>query len=246
LDWTKAKTILIIALLVSNVTIIVTYIFDLQSKENVDENLIREILEDANVIIETELPDYPKRMAVLYVQPEHEDRKAVMKVLEAQTRADISLSSESEIDANIEAANRIMKECGYLTKNTELSLPTYEKNGETLIKYRNVYDNIPIEESSIICAVKGGRVLSLEREWYSPVELHDKRGEIMGALEAMIMLLPDKDESETLIIKGVELVYWVNSEGAGVESPVADTALPAWKITDSMGNDRYVTAYRQR
>jgi hypothetical protein len=244
-DWTKAKTILIIALLATNVTLLAVYSLEWQQRERVDEGVIFKILEAANVHIETELPDYPKRMAVLYVRPQPADHRDIMEILASQAAGGDGIG-EAEIDAAIAAADRVMRECGYMTENARLILPVSEENGKILIKYRNVYDNIPIEESSAVCGVENGRVTSLERKWYLPVELHDKKGEIMGPAEAMIMLLPDKDESEAMSIKKVELVYWVSPEGAGVESPVADTALPAWKITDGQGREAYIPAYRQR
>ncbi|MDR0425510.1 MAG: hypothetical protein LBH39_08710 [Clostridiales Family XIII bacterium] len=271
MDWTKAKTILIIALLATNVTLLAVYSLEWKQRERVDEGVIFEILEAANVRIEAELPDYPKRMAVLYVRPQPADHRTIMEILANQAAPEREGGQgaepapggdgeagadgkepggdgpgEAEIDAAVAAADGVMRECGYLTENARRILPVSYENGKILIKYRNVYDNIPIEESSAVCEVENGRVMSLERKWYMPVELHDKKGEIMGPAEAMIMLLPDKDESEAMSIKKVELVYWVSPEGAGVESPVADTALPAWKITDGRGRETYIPAYRQR
>jgi hypothetical protein len=64
-------------------------------------------------------------------------------------------------------------------------------------------------------------------------------------MEALMRLLPDKDEEETIIVRDMELVYRVDPDRPRDESLVEDTALPAWKVTDSKGVVTYITAFEQ-
>ncbi|MDR1246153.1 MAG: hypothetical protein LBK57_03895 [Clostridiales Family XIII bacterium] len=241
MDWTKAKNILIAALLVTNIVLLGAYVLRETRRADADNDAtLRRILTEYNVFLETEMPRQPAPMAVLYVQPETEDGARVEKALEEQKPI-----SNASREAMLDAANDILESCGFITENTK-SPAQFETDGEkTLIRYRNIFDDIPIEESYIICTIEGGRVAALNRKWYTPLELHDKKGEIIGPTEALMQLLPEKPEEETIIIRGMELVYRVDPDRPGGESPVGDTALPAWKITDSKGSVVYIAAYAQ-
>ncbi|MDR1573031.1 MAG: hypothetical protein LBS24_01830 [Clostridiales Family XIII bacterium] len=241
MDWTKAKNILIAALLVTNLMLLGAYILrEMQRAGADDEDTLRRILTEYNVFLETEMPKQPSPMAVLYVRPETEDRSLIERVLAKQRPI-----PSDDGEALQEAANAVLKSCGILTENTRLVLP-FETNGEkTVLRYRDVFDNIPIEESYILCTIEGGRIAEISRKWYTPLELHDTKGEILGPIEALMQLLPEKNEAETVIVRNMELVYHVNPDRAGAESLVGDTALPAWKITDDKGAVTYVAAYAQ-
>jgi hypothetical protein len=132
-----------------------------------------------------------------------------------------------------------------MTENTKLVLP-FETNGEkTILRYRDVFEGIPIEESYILCTIEDGRIAEISRKWYTPLALHDAKGEILGPREALMQLLPEKNEEEIVIVRSMELVYHVNPDRPGEESLVGDTALPAWKITDDKGVVTYIAAYAQ-
>jgi hypothetical protein len=241
MDWTKAKNILIVALLVTNLVLLCAYVLRENRRADADDDAtLRRILTEYNVFLETEMPKQPAPMPVLYVQPETEDSARVAKAL-AEQKPILNADRETVLDA----ANTVLESCGILTENTKPPAQ-FETDGEkTVIRYRNVFEDIPIEESYIICTIEGGRVAELSRKWYTPLELHDKKGEIIGPTEALMQLLPEKPEEETIIVRNMELVYRVDPGRPGGESPVGDTALPAWKITDSTGSVVYIAAYAQ-
>jgi hypothetical protein len=214
------------------------------AKAGVDEGIFERILASSNVSVETNLPEKPGRMAVLYVQPETADKAAVEDALRGQTAVAFSSDKVRYEGELAEAAERVLEKCGFMSENVELASLTQEgAEGKAVATYRDVYKGIPIEESYIICAFEGGRVVGVDRKWYSPVDTHDRKGEVISPMEALMRLLPDKDESERVAIRDVSLVYWVDPQGAREASPVGDTALPAWKITDSLGRVTYVQAY---
>jgi hypothetical protein len=242
MDWSKAKNILIIALLITNLVLLGTYVWrETQRSGADDEDTLRRILTEYKVFLETEIPKQPAPMAVLFVRPEPDDRALIEKALEEQTpRPDADRESPAD------AANDFLKRCGFMTENTKLSMPIETKGESALLRYRDVFDGIPIEESYILCTTENGRVTGLRRKWYTPLELHDTKGEIIGPIEALMQLLPEKDKEDAFIVREMELVYRVDPDRPAAESsPVGDTALPAWKITDNEGLVTYVAAYAQ-
>jgi hypothetical protein len=240
MDWTKAKNILIVALLVTNLVLLGAYVLRDIRSDGDDDATLRRILTEYNVFLETELPKQPDSMAVLYVQPEAYDEVRVAQALAEQTPP-----TGADDDALLDAADAVLKRCGFMTENVTPVTP-FEADGEkTLIRYRDIFEGIPVEESYIICTMEGGRVADISRKWYTPLELHDRKGEIIGPIEALMQLLPEKSEDETVIVRNMELVYRVDPDRPGDESLVGDTALPAWKITDNGGAVIYIAAYAQ-
>jgi hypothetical protein len=240
MDWTKAKNILIVALLVTNLLLLGAYIFR-GVRSAGDDDTLRRILTESKVFLETELPKQPSSMAVLYVQPETDDADLVRRALAGQT----PVSGGADDDALLDAANAVIERCGFMTQNVRPAPPFETDGGKIIIRYRDMFEDIPIEESYIICTIEDGRVTDIDRKWYTPLELHDKKGKIISPIEALMQLLPEKPEDETIIVRDMELVYRVDPDRPGEESLVADTALPAWKLTDSTGGVVYIAAYAQ-
>jgi hypothetical protein len=244
MDWTKAKNILIAALLVTNLLLLGAYMLrEMQRSGADDEDTLRRILTEYKVFLETDLPKRPAPMAVLYVRPETEDRALIAKAIAEQEP--IPAADRDDPEALSDAADAVLARCGLMTENTKRAT-SFETNGEeTILRYRDVFEGIPIEESYILCAIKNGRVTRVDRKWYTPIELHDAKDEIIGPIDALMQLIPEKDKADPVIVQDMELVYHVNPDRPGAESLVGDTALPAWKITDSEGRVRYVAAYAQ-
>ncbi|MDR2088769.1 MAG: hypothetical protein LBP73_05385 [Clostridiales Family XIII bacterium] len=241
MDWTKAKNILIVALLVTNLLLLGAYVLrEMQRSAAEDEDTRRRILTEYKVFLETEIPKQPAPMAVLFVRPETEDRARIEQALAEQAPI-----PDDDRESLRSAANAVLERCGLMTENTELAAPFETDGGATTLRYRDVFDGIPIEESYILCTIKDGRIAEIRRKWYTPLELHDTKGEILGPIEALLQLLPEKDKEEAVVVRDMELVYRVDPAGPVAESPVGDTALPAWKITDDKGIITYVAAYAQ-
>jgi hypothetical protein len=238
MDWTKAKTIIIAALLVTNVFMLLVYLTRTVERPD-DEEVLREILKSENIFLETELPRRPRPMAMLYVEPETADAGAVERALAAQAPMGGGLTDR----ALAGAVEDVLESCGLMTENTRLAGPPVREGSAAVLRYRDVFGDIPIEESYIVCTVEDGRVTDIDRKWYKPLALHDKKGEILAPINALVRLISTKEREERLVIREVELVYRVSPVGLGSESPVGDTALPAWRIVDAQGDERFVAAY---
>ena len=87
MDWTKAKSILIVALLVTNLVLIATYFLQNNSQKNDDkemQNATVKLLEQKNIFVNTDIPQEHPRMAKLTVRYDKMNQTAVEEQLALQ------------------------------------------------------------------------------------------------------------------------------------------------------------------
>jgi hypothetical protein len=88
-------------------------------------------------------------------------------------------------------------------------------------------------------------IVDFDRYWLNPVEMSDIEKEVIPAAAALIKFMSGKTDDEKIYVEDISLVYWLDASSFDVESPVTDTAFPAWKITYNRGNVRYILAWEQ-
>ena len=242
MDWSKAKTILIISLLVTNLILLATLYFKNMKSNAEDNDLLLEILAASNIQVDSGIPKKPGNMAALYVKAEilspSESGQDLSEILFHEGRADDPEDAESVKLF----ADELLEKNELKDKNTYFS--SIEKHELSwIVNYTDIYNGIPIEESYIKLHINNGEYSGIERKWYRPISLHNQKGEVISPVKALMQLLPEKKEDEVLIITDIELVYWVDVNNTYILSPINDTAIPAWKITDSTGHIRYTGGY---
>jgi hypothetical protein len=57
--------------------------------------------------------------------------------------------------------------------------------------------------------------------------------------------MSEKTTEGKIYVEGLSLVYWLDSSVFDAESPVTDTAFPAWKITYNNGKIQHILAWEQ-
>ena len=243
MDWSKAKTILIISLLVTNLILLATLYFKNMKTTADDNDLLLEILAASNIQVDSEMPKKPANMAALYVKPE------ILSPSELEQSMNISLpyeyraSDPEDVESVKIFADELIEKSGLKDQNTYFA--GIEKHGSSwVVNYIDVYNGIPIEESYIRLQINDGECSGIERKWYTPVSLHDRKGEIISPVKALMQLLSEKREDEILVITDIELVYWVDASNTDSLSLINDIAVPAWKIIDSTGRIRYIVGYQ--
>jgi len=138
----------------------------------------------------------------------------------------------------------LMEKCDLMTAN--VTFERVERLGEDiLVIYKNYIDEIAIEDSEIICTVRDGRITDVKRYWLNPVEVNDIEKEVISADTALIKFMSENTEGEKIYVQDIALVYWLDSGGFDAESPVTDTAFPAWKITYNRDKIQYILAWEQ-
>ena len=242
MDWSKAKTILIIALMITDLILLMEFYTGRAKSTTEDNDLLLEILGAGNIQIISEIPKKPGKMAVLYVKPEIISAPD----LEEKVKETLNLVNQECDSENLESmklfSDELLEKASLMDEYTVFD-NIKEQDSGFILTYRDVYKGIPVEESSIKLYISDNKLTKIERQWYKPVALHDKKGEIISPIKAVMQLLAGKKEEKELRIANIELVYWVNAIDIDALSPINDTALPAWKITDSAGNITYIEGY---
>ncbi|MDD2190852.1 MAG: two-component system regulatory protein YycI [Eubacteriales bacterium] len=244
MDWTKAKSILIVALIVTNLVLIATYFYqEYQSKSNEEELRAATIklLESKNIFVETEIPEEHSRMPKLTVQYD----KMNQDIIEEQLANQKALTPEDMTDDNImELTAAFIENCGLMTEN--VTFDRIEHTGEDIrITYKNYLNGYAIEESYIIFTVTDGKISEMKRFWLNPIEVSEIKKEVISAIAALIGFMSENTEYERIHVQDISLVYWLDSGSFDAESPVTDTAFPAWKITYNRGKIQYISAWEQ-
>lgn len=244
MDWTKAKSILIVALVVTNLILITTYFFQNERFED-DEKEMQDVtiklLEEKNIFVKTDIPDGHPRMPKLTVQYDKMNEDVIEEQLADQKSLPDSEQTEEEL---ISMTTDFIKKCDLMTEN--VTFERMERTGEDiLVIYKNYINEIAIEDSEIICTVRDGKITDFERYWLNPVEVNDIEKEVISADTALIKFMSENTEGEKIYVQDIALVYWLDSSAFDAESPVTDTAFPAWKITYNREKIQYILAWEQ-
>lgn len=243
MDWTKAKTILIAALLATNLILIGVYGLLASADGSTDQELETEtiaLLEDKGIFIKENLPPKHSDMPVLSVEYDRLDSTLLEQQLWAQIPIDENDRSRQSM---LELANSFIDKCGVLTDTVELD--RIEQTGQTAtVTYRNLYQGILVEDSYMICTIEGGQVVTLDRYWLRPVGFGKTKRETISASAALISIVSEKHELESIMVEKVEMVYWLDPTNYGGENTVSDTAFPTWKVTYNEDQVIYVPAYQ--
>jgi regulatory protein YycI of two-component signal transduction system YycFG len=243
MDWTKAKTILIVALLVTNLVLAGAYLFQnikFDDEAEMQDATIK-LLAAKNIYLDTKIPEEQPKMPKLTVQFDTINEDDVNELIESQTPlADAELSDEKLIAVT----TQFIKDCGLMTDN--VTFQSIERlDDEIKVTYKNYIENVAIEESYILCTLKDGKITEFRRFWLDPVEMSTSEKEVIPAAAALIKFMSENAGAEPIYIQNISLVFWLDSSAFNAESPVTDTAFPAWKILYNDGKVRYVTAWEQ-
>ncbi|NLT48934.1 MAG: hypothetical protein GXX92_11050 [Clostridiales bacterium] len=242
MDWTKAKAILIVALLITNLFLLATYTVVKADDGPTDEELQAEtlaLLEQKQIYIKGSLPTQHDKMPVLMVEYDRLDQEVLRQKLSDQTPMDGEHGSRAGILKMTEA---FLKSCDLWGPNVVLNKIEQEEN-VTKVYYRNEYEGIPVEDSYIICTVEDGVVTEIDRLWLRPVGFGKSKKATISASAALIDIMRSKNERSTILVENMEMVYWLNPSDYEGETAISDTALPAWKVTYNGGQIKHVPAY---
>ena len=243
MDWTKAKTILIIALIAANVFLLGNIAW-IQVKEDqaaaVSESETLAFLASRNVYLETELPDSEGKMPVLEVRYENLDSEILKeKIREQQKLSDEELAKEKSLVAAVEAFGA---SCGFSSENSELDWVIADGAG-FLIQFKNVVDGIPIEKSFLQYRIQDQRIQSVDCYWLEALQYGETRHSVISPLQALLEFVSYHGDEGAVHVKAMEMVYWLDDSSVGQDVAVQDTAFPAWKITYNNDKVEYIFAY---
>lgn len=244
MDWTKAKNILIVALIATNLVLLFTYAFQEESLSETEDTVLADtiaLLETKNIFVKVPIPKKHNRMPVLTVEYGAMDQTLYEQELDVQEHLPADRRSEKDLRNK---AEKFLRNCGLLTENVVYeSLETAE--GETTVIYSNQVNGIRIEDSYIKCVIKDGKVTAVDRDWLDPVAFGKMKKEIIPAATALIKFMAEHEEEEKIYVEDISLVYWLDTSSIEAKFAVSDTAFPSWKFTYNRGKIQHVMAYEQ-
>lgn len=255
MDWTKAKNILIVALLLTDFILGGLYYFqyvrgDVAPESEIEATL--EVLKNHSIYVDTEIPERSKRMPVLFVKYDETDQKRIDVVLLGQEGD----SSFKPTEKNLrDLCDSVLEQCGFTEETLSYDSCHVDEQGASVI-YKNVYNGIPVEESGITCRVEEGEVVSVGRLWLTPAGYGKTKQKVIQATDALIQFMSDwvkkeKDEPEgdfpkEIHIEKIDLVYWLDLSVGPSDGVTEDTAFPAWRLTYNGGQMTFIDAYDQQ
>ncbi len=244
MDWTKAKTILIAALIVTNIILGIFVFIEKKDNQEIYSEVIEEtvnFLKNRNIFIYSKIPESIKKMPVLEVEYVN---FPIENIDEKISEEEIQLNQTLSDDEAVQLAWDFLERNDLMNENVHLESIKKDVNGY-LILYKNYYKDILLEECYMKFVINKGKIASFEREWYYPIKAGENKKRTIPATTALLKFASQKENlNEEIVITDIELVYWLEDNSLlNVENTTSDTALPAWKISFNNGEKKYINAY---
>lgn len=235
MDWTKAKTILIIALIATNAFLIYS-LLDRHSDrgEMTNEEVILQLMEQRNIELEVDIPRLHPSLRIIqgeYLSVDREEIAALAQRMPAAT---------SDYEG---VAEDFLEYLGILDDETVYEETELFEDGDidASVRFKNEVEGLQIAENYIEVYFKDGRITDMNYHWLDDVEVSPRKIETMSAAVALMSLV-NQQPGAKMTITGIELVYWVPDTDMELGETVSDTAFPTWEITLSSGEKKYVGA----
>ena len=243
MDWPKAKNILIIALIATNLFLLWS-IFSSHQGDFQKEDLRREteaLLLENGIALSCEIPQGYKKVAVLSVL--YDDQTGSFDYTPPQNPQAPPLTEETAR----QTADAFLTREGLMTQTTEFFgvRPSQQIPGQYLVSYKNIFDGIEIEGCFILCTVSPEGVVHMQRQWLTPLEYGKNKGSLIPATTALLSFLSEHPQNQPITITDISLVYKLDSPYQEISEVSADTAFPMWRITCGSGEIFYQQAFEK-
>lgn len=263
MDWSKAKTIIIIALLLTNIFLIFTYgdFGEKESSGSFDEQTLILLLGDRGVELETDIPEKPKAMQLLSVAVIHVPEEEIQALRASEGSAELfdlagmvddeafgDIETAYVIEAYVDRARNFITALGLMSDSVVFDgiASESQNGGEVVVRFKTMADDFKVEESYMECIFSQGQLVDLKSSWLNPEGYSRKKVSVMDPAVALLSLVSDGDvekaEAGTVRVDSIELIYWLDSQAADIEQAVKDTAFPTWRITYNGDSVKYFNA----
>ena len=236
MDWTKAKTILIVALLATNIFLLGSHAWRHSAAgEPENEAALLQLLSSRNITLSVEVPKSQKPMPILqgeYVSIGDEDIRALMG-----SQKEVSGSDDEDY---AKAAEDFITYLGMM--DDSLRVKSVEQSGDRAeVVFESKIGPVEVAGNFMKCTFEGGKICDFDYHWLKSTGLTQRKAELISAAAALLTL--ENEGGDAMEITGINLVYRVpeNAE-EGYEGTVSDTAFPTWEICTAAGEKIYVEA----
>lgn len=235
MDWTKSKTILIVALLIADLVLLL-FMYDAYRPDENQQQILKNTIaymKDRGFTISTKIPDGEKKMSYLSVKYETVNQDLLKQALDSQ----VPLESDSPSKADVQAlCDSVIRAAGMFSDS--MTTDVIEKTDKGwIVSYKTMVDGIPLEKSDIRCDVQNGRVVSVENEWLEPTGFGSAKKKILPPAEALMnftfaiddgysnptdtpggtsaphnLETSPADHKDHIDITDMQVVYWLNPD----------------------------------
>ncbi|MCT4618032.1 MAG: two-component system regulatory protein YycI [Marinisporobacter sp.] len=260
-DWGKAKNILIIAFIVTNVFLIYNIEKDLfmesassmVKEENIQD--IIDILKEKNIKVKAEVPRTVLELPLLNVEYEIYDEKKLdekfyvednYKKIKYEDYDQASYIEGLDEEKAFDEAEDFIKKYGFMRKDA-IYWETKEDGEQYQVIFKQEYKGKFLEDSYMRLTVSASGVNKFERMWLKPLGTDENKKEIIPATKALLKAMNDLETLQgEIIIKNVDLGYWFDPTNISLtnsENIKSGTAVPAWRILLADGQTLFISAY---
>ena|GEM_PF-2837050 len=246
MDWAKAKTIIIIALVVLNVFLCLSFgVFREPFRpEEADSDLLADtmtLLETRGIDVKSDLPSAAGAHSIVTVDRIALSESRINRLIARET----ALEPEERTEENIRAkAQSFLEELGVWNENTYISKYEVGGDGSILLTFGSKVNGIPLELSNLYCYVSGGKIAVVIGVWMIGHETGEKPRETISPTDALLAFAGDvprprdaEGELVPLHVTNMEMVYHFDSDSMANGLTVSDTAFPYWKFTYIVGSE---------
>lgn len=253
MDWSKAKNILIVALIITNLFLLFMYLEKNGEEQGIQGSKeLSRMLESNNIHLKTEIPKQPEKTRVLELIYGSLEEGQVAGLL-ADSQYSVGKGSLEDLkEKYIESASNLTKACFGnidLAYTSVAPVKASEEEGNLVeVRFIQECEGIAIAGNPIVVTYKDGRPVDITRRYISSWEKSKKGVEVMTPEEALLIFISQKGEGK-IDVEKMNLVYWVGDsdiigKGQQENSFVSDTAFPAWRISYNGGKVKIIEAMK--
>lgn len=250
MDWSKAKNILIVALLITNLVLLGAIYHtrdhsDAKDVEHMKEDTVLLLREHDIYVREDLIPDRIQRMPVLSVRYRTVETDAIAQAIEKSGVSLLPHASEKEYN---KAADELLSAAGVSCEH--FMHRDVQRQGDSVeVVYGVQYQGYSLDNARFSVIFQGGRPVSMGNSWVEVISMGKNKKWIMTASTALVKFMTSlRNEEfsfkESIIVDEIRLVYWLEgyTDNIGVSE---DTAVPYWCIRYNEDQWGYIPAYEQ-
>jgi regulatory protein YycI of two-component signal transduction system YycFG len=188
MDWSKAKNIILIVLVITNIFLLGAIAVKNLEPEDADESIsdyTLSILEENGITVECEVPEGIQKMHALTVSYGKYDTNIVKNAID---RAKALAVIERTEKGYAQAADSLVEKCGFMDDGTR-RMSVKIDGDSAVVLYKNFYKDVPLEECYMTVTFTDGKITDFDRKWMEPVSEGESRTEIMSPYSALLAFM---------------------------------------------------------
>ncbi len=243
MDWGKAKSILIAALLLTNIFFLFTYMqANKVQKATLEDSNVIEVLAKRGITMDTPIPKWNNELGVLNVEyleiPEYKIQKMLARkdgfnISKVISRGAGGVYKEDEgLKARYaEDARGVLEYFGvgsqeYVFTDCNISADAGRIAAELVFSAR--YNNITVDGLYFIFRYENSTLTNIEYKWFKTMREGNKNDVLPP--EAALMRFMGDFKGDNAKVKDIYMVYKLGASVEGNTAALSDTAIPMWNI----------------